>query len=514
MPRKSDRLTWEKAKKRWRKIYKGHVVTFKTCESPYDKEGEERAWQMFLQKKAEIYAADCKAHNDKPNAAIYRSAFEAHARLIGYLQANVGHPDEALSMGWTPKGYQRPKGRPFYVPEYAELLDWYAAQLERLQSQFETANPPDLTTDQIHPTYDWGETGHVAWEARLREWDRQKSKAAAKPLESLQGNVDRYLDALRGRGKIGEISASYCHRVQTDLATFVAFIGPTARVADKINAAAISGFKADLMSKIQAKQIVSDTAKTYCRSVRTFLDWLWQEEVLDSMPRNIKTLTIAEQIKEIRIVTPDEIATFLAYGNDRTRLFVLLMLNCGMYPSDIADLRQGEVDWKAGKIKRKRTKVKKMSSPPIVQYKLWPETWRLLKLLAQSNHKEPNALVILNTKGEPLQIIGYQEDGRRKRTCAVVASFKRLNVKLAKRGVKIKKSVKLFRKTGASMIEQHPEHARFSNYYLAKSAKTDAEKRYAIPSREQFDTALAWLETRVLSGNPAKLKARKKPKVS
>ena len=33
---------------------------------------------------------------------------------------------------------------------------------------------------------------------------------------------------------------------------------------------------------------------------------------------------------------------------DRTKLYVLLCLNCGMYQSDISDIGEDEVDWTAG----------------------------------------------------------------------------------------------------------------------------------------------------------------------
>ena len=33
--------------------------------------------------------------------------------------------------------------------------------------------------------------------------------------------------------------------------------------------------------------------------------------------------------------------------SERTKLYLLLMLNCGMYQNDIAELRKDEVNWKA-----------------------------------------------------------------------------------------------------------------------------------------------------------------------
>lgn len=500
-------LTWRKDRKCWKKVYKGQPLHFPFGVSKHDKAGYERAWQAFLLRKAEIDAADNQRNNDKPHAALYRSAFAEHARLIGYLQANVGEPDEQLALGWRPRGYNWPADRPFYVPEYGELLDHYTAQLERLQAQFKTLKPPNLETADVIPTYDWGEIGHVAWESRLKEFSKQKSKAAAKPLESLQGNVDRYLNSLKAREKIGEISAAYCHRVQNELAHFVAHVGPNSRVADKLNAATVSSFKADVVGKLLAEKLASSTAAGICKNARTFIKWLWQEEVIDNLPRNVDSLAVAEQVAEIEVFEPAEIAALLAAAPERTKLFVLLMLNCGMYAGDIADLRHSEVDLKAGTIERKRTKVKKMKSPPVVRYTLWPETLRLLKQFATPEPKKegkPTTLVLLNEDGRPLRFVGFSSTGKGLRVCNVSAALKQLWAKLAKRGIVIEKSPKQLRKTGASTLEKHDDYGRFSNYYLAKSAKTDAEKRYAIPSREQFDKALAWLRKQLLGGKADK----------
>ena len=71
------------------------------------------------------------------------------------------------------------------------------------------------------------------------------------------------------------------------------------------------------------------------------------------------------------LFTLAELKTLLDAATDHQRLYVLLALNCGMYPSDIAKLKQSEVDWKAGRIMRKRTKTRDRSeNVPRVDYLL------------------------------------------------------------------------------------------------------------------------------------------------
>ena len=63
----------------------------------------------------------------------------------------------------------------------------------------------------------------------------------------------------------------------------------------------------------------------------------------------------------------------------RTKLYLLLMLNAGMYQADVSDLGADEVNWQAGTITRKRSKRWKAVGSMSVTYKLWPETVELLR---------------------------------------------------------------------------------------------------------------------------------------
>ena len=42
--------------------------------------------------------------------------------------------------------------------------------------------------------------------------------------------------------------------------------------------------------------------------------------------------------------------------SERTKLYLLLMLNCGMYQNDIAELNRDEVNWTKGTLARVRSK--------------------------------------------------------------------------------------------------------------------------------------------------------------
>jgi integrase len=74
------------------------------------------------------------------------------------------------------------------------------------------------------------------------------------------------------------------------------------------------------------------------------------------------------------LFTADEVRRLLERSPERLRLFVLLMINCGMYQSDISDLGESEVDWDAGTIERPRSK-----------------TGKIVKLQALVHHLPPRA---------------------------------------------------------------------------------------------------------------------------
>ena len=74
-----------------------------------------------------------------------------------------------------------------------------------------------------------------------------------------------------------------------------------------------------------------------------------------------------------------EVQTLIEAAPGQLKLHLLLMLNCGFTQQDVADLGQEEVDWLAGMISRRRSKTGDHVTVPMVSYRLWPETFELLR---------------------------------------------------------------------------------------------------------------------------------------
>ena len=220
-------------------------------------------------------------------------------------------------------------------------------------------------------------------------------------------------------------------------------------------------------------------------AVREFVRSRWERRLIE-LPRNLnsRTLAVSPPLKTIVVFTKRQLDTLFTAALPHERLYLLLMLNTGSYPVDIANLRQDEVDWQHGRINRKRTKTKGRSEKvPLVDYWLWRETFALLKQY-RSTHGD---YVLLNRNGTPLWR-EVEKDGKITRINNIKCNFFRLRKK-----TEINVSLKAIRKTAASMLENHTEYGRYAEYFLGEVPRSVAARHYVQPSKKQFDAAVKWL---------------------
>ena len=76
-------LTWDKSRKRWKKIYKGRQLYFAYGKSKSDLDGYERALAEFRIRKGEI---DADADSNKPHAKEYRRRIRQLRPIEEWLQ--------------------------------------------------------------------------------------------------------------------------------------------------------------------------------------------------------------------------------------------------------------------------------------------------------------------------------------------------------------------------------------------------------------------------------------------
>jgi len=175
--------------------------------------------------------------------------------------------------------------------------------------------------------------------------------------------------------------------------------------------------------------------------------------------------------------------------SERTRLYLLLMLNCGMYQNDIAELKSDEINWKAGTITRERSKTRERHGP-VVTYKLWPETFALLK-----KHRATGELALTTGEGKPL-VRYWLEEGKMRRYDAIQSAWSRPAGKMGLK--KIRLGMKHLRKTSASLLGQHSQFKYYATHFHADSPRNMTEKHYVTPSDEEFFLSLDWLRSQIL----------------
>lgn len=461
----SDNLmSWVSSAKRWQKQYKGKTYAV-SCRQlnckPTKADSKKAANEWWIAKQAEI--------DERLNA-------RSHPTNI------VKHYDEAIENHRIYATWHRQYGNP-------DLADKAEAVMEWLQESLKTTEPPfPLTKWQYDPAYEEKLDSEQYWVWRERKLViLREERGKQTPIENtIRSHIEQYLmlrESQEGvtQSKVGT-NETFMHRLNV----FKKWVPANAAI-EEINEDLWERYYLHLVKLVENGEI-SDSHWSACLSVaRTFIRSRWERRLIE-LPRNLSSLKASISNKPIIVFEDEEITARYSKADDRMRLFILLALNCGMYQRDIGDLRQSEVDWKAGRITRQRTKTRKRSKKvPTVNYKLWPSTFELLK----EHRSEDSEFALLNQDGRPLW---HQKrvDGKYRKSDAIKNLYFRLQRDELPEGME-HKPFKTFRKTSASRLEEHDKYGRYSEYFLGEAPSSITQKHYAVPSKKQFDAALAWL---------------------
>lgn len=200
--------------------------------------------------------------------------------------------------------------------------------------------------------------------------------------------------------------------------------------------------------------------------------------------------------KKIKTYSTESVKKMIGDLPDRLKLYAYLALNCGMLGVDMAELRRDE--YQNGRITRQRSKTKKRNkrkgdndNVPTVEYLLWPETKALLNQW-QSDHEE---LVLTGSTGTPL-VVRRIVKGKVKRKDLVSLQWRRGRGE--KRATKPPIPLKALRSVAASLLESHSVYGRCTTLFLGHSPTSIKDKHYAAPPQELFDEAITWLRNRLV----------------
>jgi integrase len=263
----------------------------------------------------------------------------------------------------------------------------------------------------------------------------------------------------------------------------VQVLGEKAR-ASEIGADSIERFYRFCLGKVVDEKWSTATAKGAFWTLRSFVRYLAEKEVID-VPRNLdsRRFRFGDGPTKIETFTNEEVRKAVAETTGTLRTALLLMCNCGMTQADVSDLLDSEVDWKEGRVTRKRSKTKKKKSTPTVSYPLWPITLDNLKACRSGKHR-----VLQSNAGTPLVGERVDADG-------VVRAHDYLEVAFRlKRGeIGLTKSLKYFRKTSATLLDTYEVTGRISTLFLGHSPSSMKDRHYSAPPQNLFDEAIRWL---------------------
>lgn len=306
--------------------------------------------------------------------------------------------------------------------------------------------------------------------------------------------ADEFVAGYRRKAETGRGSWGRHGQVKPATDLFVEWFGAT-RSLENLSEQVVKNYYAYLEQLVVEGKQGRTTISAYQDIFQTFIQAA-AEDAPDEIkiPTNLrsKRLKIHKDRKEPKTFTGEEVKILLAQAVPRTKLFLLLMLNCAMYQGDSADLLADEVDWRAGRIIRPRSKRRRQAAtmgeeaPIKTNWLLWRTTFDLLK---QIGCRE--GVVLRQVDGESL-LINHTASSRND---AIRSAYRRLVAKCKRRELLPQswhKTLKQFRKTGANLLEKSEEHLMTYRLYLAHSTAKDAYLTSGEPV-PQFDAAIRWL---------------------
>lgn len=526
MPR-NPKLTWQPGADgrtgRWRRKYKKKVYYFPGGRGKSDRQAYDAALAEWEKLKLRI-----DAEAPKPHQADYERAILEWEAILTWCRK---HGDEEMAetavskLDLFRKGLSSPKPRPVATedtfagqfdrtvryPKWEEAFESIAKLAEEAMQSADTSYldgipgseqylaaskeffdslPRSANRTVVIPNPDaWDgldplKIERAVWRDRLEVMDR----TAAPADKALQAHVEWFLKDKEATVAAGDLSAGRIYTLRLHLTHFMDWLGPGTPVIE-ISSKTLSDYRVELLKNVETNEWSRPTAKDRLGSVKSFVRWLWQVEAIPLLPRILdaksKLLEISRPSPGIVTYTKDEIDTLLTSASKRTKLYVLLALNCGMTQKDISDLQMSEVDWEAGRITRKRSKTRDYDSVPEVSYPLWQET---LHLLAQDRNPADSGPVLLNANGRPLWYEEVTDDGQLQKIDNVRSAFDRL-----RRKVKITKPFKSLKKTSASLIRNNKEYASLEGLFLGHAPQSMAQRHYAKAPQVLLDSAIAWL---------------------
>ena len=506
MPRKLE-LTFQKGANgrsgRWKKFYRGktHYVGSGRCKTDVPSYKAALAeWQKLKVKlDAEVVAAPrprdreydevigewelvlswAVQHGEDDEAAVARDKLaELRIRREKAKQPAVTHADRLWSRF-------RPDQK--ILKEIGELADASMGpagteEFRRDMLQKSSAQPAKRSAK----TEDIGDVNplrraEIQWEDRI---ESQRNVATGVDDHTLGGWTKLYMTKQHQRVDADDLSVGRYVSEKAALEHFRDWAGAQVDVAT-ISGQTLSRYHAYLLELIASDDCAPSYARDRMTSARSLIRWLWGQDAVEDLPKNIDSheLRIGRRPKTPQTLELSEVSELLRKSSGRTRLYILLGLNCGMTQKDISDLLDVDISWDKGTIKRKRSKTHKHPGVPTVTHKLWPETLELLR-----EFRSGSDVVLLNRNGNRLVETQLTKNGSYRKTDNIKNAYERVLRKTS-----FSKPFTVLRKTSATFINADSRYRGLDQLFLGHAPGTIAEKHYTATSKSALDEAIDFL---------------------
>jgi integrase len=496
------KLTWQAGSsvrgERWRKKYKGKSYYFPGGRGKFDREAYDAAFAAWTTLKSRLDA-------DAPRQfeQVHQLALEQWEQVLAWSSRH-GDPTMAAVAHQKIELLRRRLAAPILKPlrrsdQFEAMFDAPSSSISAsIWKDFFDRVDPNQQVDHavipakiLAPYFDESNGSprrieREIWKDRLE--NQQRRSVAAD--ESVGGHIEQFLAQKEQLIEADEISLGRVYSLRLHLTHFQSWLGRDTSVKE-VDGAALVRYHAVLLSKVKSESWSRTTAHDHMATAKSFVRWLWQTEAIPQLPRLLdrgaSLLKISRPLAEIVVFTVDEVKTLLKSASERTKLYILLMLNCGMTQKDCSDLLVSEVDWIAGRIIRKRSKTSKEENVPVVNYLLWSSTFDLLK---KERSSAVSKRALTNANGSPLWSESTGPSGKYQKTDNVKSAFDRLRKRL-----KIGKSLKSLKKTSATLLRGNDRFQGLEGLFLGHAPQSMSDRHYTQSPQALLDEAISWLAT-------------------
>lgn len=474
-------MSWDPRQSRWKKMVDG-VSLRVTCKqlglprSKWTKEGSYLAANEWLrQRLAEIQRVESEPdpEHDVP--------MDTLNRLIEWAAT---HAPEEVS------GLKKKKAQLIRRTEEPPILDH-----ETISTNLEIAKlfgvhvPDDLDPEILN---------HFFGKRRIYQ-DRLKRHAKVEKQQTIGYLLDSFLSDL----KLQQAPQTY-----DEIQRFLKSIPPSVWVHE----APVSSIQPATVRShsrwLSSRNLSPDTHNKRLGFFRRFVKWLYAEEHLDTLPRNIESKSDRQRREWQAVKKFEGVAEFIGQLSPDERAWALLCLNCGMTAADLGKLfwldsdielwqeRRigahrlrvcGLLDAETWTVTRRRSKTGKKKETPTVTYKLWRETVEALECLPLAR----SGLVFLHESGSPMYLSDYVSSGG-----SVPDTTRKDHFGTAWRGKRI--PLGKLRSIAVNALSKSTEFLVYRDYFLCHAVGNVGQRHYYGEEDNPFFEALEFIRTDLL----------------